>query len=284
MATPSTEPAGSGGASQALDAPAPHGRRLLPTLAIGFGAGLLNALVGIGGGILIVPGLVIVRKLPPRVAVATSLGSVLILSGLALAVHLVSAPFVLSAWGLVLLLIAGPIGSQIGGFVLNRIATRWILFAFAGITLLSALYLLAVGLNLLAHARADAAEPALWAYGVLGLIAGFSSGLLGVGGGGLVMLGLSVIFHTPVLVGLPVAQAVNTLNSFSGVAAQWRTRQVLWREVFALVPSGLAGVAAGQTLALFLPADALRVIVAMFFIFMSVSLIRKGLRMGRSTA
>ncbi len=282
MATPPTHPAGSGAASQPADAP--PGRRLLPTLAIGFGAGLLNALVGIGGGILIVPGLVIVRKLHPRMAVATSLGSVLILSALALAVHLLSAPFVLSAWGLIVLLIAGPVGSQLGGYLLNRIATRWILCAFSGITMLSALYLLAVGLDLLAHAGPDAAEPALWAYAVLGLFAGFSSGLLGVGGGGLVMLGLSVIFHTPVLVGLPVAQAVNTLNSFSGVAAHWRTKQVLWREVFALVPSGLVGVAAGQALALFLPADALRVIVAVFFIFMSASLIRKGLRMGRSSA
>jgi len=77
---------------------------MLPTLAIGFGAGLLNSVVGIGGGILIVPGLVLVRKLNPRVAVATSLGSVLILSAIALGVHLVSAPFVLSAWGATLLL------------------------------------------------------------------------------------------------------------------------------------------------------------------------------------
>ncbi len=263
-------------------APPPSGRRLIPTLAIGFGAGLLNALVGIGGGILIVPGLVIVRKLNPRVAVATSLGSVLILSAIALIVHLASAPFSLSVWGGVLLLLAGAAGSQAGSFLLGRIATRWILFGFAGITIISAMDLLAMGLHLLPAALMQANEPALWVYAALGLMGGFFSGLLGVGGGGLVILGFSVIFHMPVLTGLPIAQAVNTFNSLSGVAAQWRSRLVLWREVIALVPSGLVGVAIGQVLALFLPADALRIVVALFFTYMGGSLIRRGWRMGHS--
>ena len=50
--------------------------------------------------------------------------------------------------------------------------------------------------------------------------------------------------------------------------------------IIALVPSGLAGVAVGQALALNLPADVLRIVFAAFFVYMSVSLIRKGLRMG----
>lgn len=268
-------PAPAGSASTA-----PPQRRLLATLGIGFGAGLLNAVIGIGGGILIVPGLVLVRKVHPRVAVATSLGAVLLLSAVALAIHLLIAPFTLSLWGTVLLLAAGAAGSQIGGRLLTRIQTRWILFAFAGVTLLSALHLLAIGLDLLPPLAGAAAEPPLWAYAALGLMGGFFSGLLGVGGGGLVILGLSVGFHTPVFAGLPIAQAVNTANSFSGVAAQWRARLVLWKEVFALVPSGLAGVAVGQALALHLAADVLRIVFAAFFIFMSGSLIRKGLRMG----
>jgi uncharacterized membrane protein YfcA len=265
---------------QPSSAESPPGRQLLSTLAIGFGAGLLNAVVGIGGGILIVPGLVVVRKMAPRMAVATSLGSVFILSSVALGVHLVSAPFILSTGGAVLLLIAGAIGSQMGGFLLNRIATRWILFAFAGITVISSLHLLAIGMDLLPPVIAGAKEPALWSYAALGVMGGFFSGLLGVGGGGLVILGFSVLFDVPVFAGLPIAQAVNTFNSFSGVAAQWKTKQVLWRDVFALVPSGLVGVAVGQILALFLPADVLRVVVALFFIYMGVSLVRKGLRMG----
>jgi uncharacterized membrane protein YfcA len=265
--------------SESPDSAAPSRRRLFTTLGIGFGAGLLNAVVGIGGGILIVPGLVMVRKLHPRVAVATSLGSVLLLSGVALAVHLVIAPFTLSLWGTLLLLAAGAAGSQIGGRLLTRIQTRWILFAFSGVTLLSALHLLAIGLDLLPPLVRQAAAPPLWAYAALGLMGGFFSGLLGVGGGGLVILGMSVVYHTPVFAGLPIAQAVNTANSLSGVAAQWRARLVLWREVVALVPSGLAGVAVGQALVLHLPADALRIVFAAFFVYMSISLIRKGLRM-----
>jgi hypothetical protein len=278
----STSPPGSSaGASFRAEPPGMPGRRPIPTLAIGFGAGLLNALVGIGGGILIVPGLVIVRKLNPRVAVATSLGSVLILSAFALVVHLASAPFSLSAWGGVLLLLSGAAGSQAGSVLLSRIGTRWILLGFAGLMILSALDLLAMGLHLLPAQLIQAGEPELWVYAALGLMGGFFSGLLGVGGGGLVILGLSVIVHAPVLTGLPIAQAVNTFNSLSGVVAQWRAKLVIWREVFALVPSGLVGVAIGQALALFLPADALRIIVAVFFLYMGASLARRGWRMGQ---
>jgi uncharacterized membrane protein YfcA len=96
-----------------------------------------------------------------------------------------------------------------------------------------------------------------------------------------VILGLSVVFQTPVLTGLPIAQAVNTFNSLSGVVAQWRAKLVLWREVLALAPSGLVGVAIGQALALYLPPDTLRIVVALFFIVMGGSLVRRGWRMGR---
>jgi uncharacterized protein len=256
-------------------------RKLITTSAIGFAAGLINAVVGIGGGILIVPGLVVVRKMNPRVAVATSLGAVLVLSLISLAVHLLTAPFQLDAWGAAMLVVAGAIGSQAGGFLLKRIETRWILFTFAGLTLVSSADLLAVGLNILPP-MVPGTVPPLWSYGVMGLVGGVFSGLLGVGGGGLVVLGFSIAFHTPVFEGLPIAQAVNTANSASGVIAQWRSRLVLWKEVWALVPSGLVGIAIGQALAIVMPADTLRVVFAAFFLLISLSLIQKGVRAGKA--
>ena len=47
-------------------------------LAIGLAAGLLSGLFGIGGGIIIVPALLVVGRMQPAVATGTSLGSLLL--------------------------------------------------------------------------------------------------------------------------------------------------------------------------------------------------------------
>jgi len=47
-------------------------------LAIGLAAGILSGLFGIGGGILIVPALLLVGRMQPATATGTSLGSLLL--------------------------------------------------------------------------------------------------------------------------------------------------------------------------------------------------------------
>ena len=47
-------------------------------LAIGLAAGVLSGLFGIGGGLLIVPALMLLAKMPPVVATGTSLGALLL--------------------------------------------------------------------------------------------------------------------------------------------------------------------------------------------------------------
>ena len=123
---------------------------LLPTMGIGLGAGLLNGLLGIGGGIIIVPGLIIIRNLQPRSAVSTSLGSVLFLAAIAFSAHIFISGFQFSIAGSLFLLLAGVIGSQIGGILLKRISQRSILFIFSVFAMLSSLYLILQGVNLIA--------------------------------------------------------------------------------------------------------------------------------------
>ena len=47
-------------------------------LAIGVIAGILSGLFGIGGGIVIVPALLLITRMKPETAVGTSLGSLLL--------------------------------------------------------------------------------------------------------------------------------------------------------------------------------------------------------------
>jgi uncharacterized membrane protein YfcA len=47
-------------------------------LAIGLGAGVLSGLFGIGGGVVIVPALLLLLKMSPQTATGTSLGALLL--------------------------------------------------------------------------------------------------------------------------------------------------------------------------------------------------------------
>ncbi|MDB4907670.1 MAG: hypothetical protein JWO05_2454 [Gemmatimonadetes bacterium] len=51
---------------------------MLLFLAIGLGAGVLSGLFGIGGGVVIVPALVLIAKMQPQSATGTSLASLLL--------------------------------------------------------------------------------------------------------------------------------------------------------------------------------------------------------------
>lgn len=55
---------------------------LLTFLAIGLAAGLLSGMFGIGGGVLIVPALVYLARMPIKMATGTSLGALLLPVGL----------------------------------------------------------------------------------------------------------------------------------------------------------------------------------------------------------
>ncbi len=51
---------------------------LIPVLGIGIVAGLLSGMFGIGGGIVIVPALILLAKFTPQKATGTSLGALLL--------------------------------------------------------------------------------------------------------------------------------------------------------------------------------------------------------------
>lgn len=250
----------------------------LRSAGIGFGAGVLNGLLGIGGGILLVPGMILLRDATPREAVSTSLGTVLCLSSTALVVHLAISGLYFSALGSALVLAGGVVGAQAGGRLLNHLPQRWILYIFSAFTLLASLNLIAESLGLYGNAHAAAEVPSLWAYPVVGIVSGFFSGILGIGGGGVVVLIFAAFFGTPILGGVPLALAVNVVNAGSGVVAQRRTGNVLWPEVLRLVPSALVGIGVGVGAALVLPASALKVVFAIFFLYMGGRLYARGRR------
>lgn len=104
-------------------------------LAIGFAAGVMTVLLGIGGGFIIVPAMIYLLGMPARVVIGTSLAMVLSVSAATTMVHALttrSVDIVLAG----LLLIGGVIGAQYGALLALRTKPDLLRLALALIILL----------------------------------------------------------------------------------------------------------------------------------------------------
>ena len=243
--------------------------------ALGLLAGLMNGLIALGGGVLITP-LLLTAGVRPQAAVGTSLAAVTMLSCIGLTIHSLLGGISLGLESIIAVVIGGVTGTMIGSKILARLTPHWMLVLFSLIQILVAIRLIdqGMGLSLLGDVVPD--TPPLWAYIGFGLFAGTLSGIFGIGGGALVLLGLAAFYGVPVVEGLTIALALNVTNALAGVVQHARKGRVLWQELKVLIPAAIIGVAIGANLAHELPADVMRIVFGGFFIFMGIMLARKG--------
>ena len=110
----------------------------LAPLALGFGAGILTVLLGVGGGFILVPAMIYLFGMAPRVVVGTSLVMILAVSAVTTLVHAMTThavDIVLAG----LLLIGGVVGAQYGAILATRIKPDLLRLALAVVILLVAL-------------------------------------------------------------------------------------------------------------------------------------------------
>jgi len=110
----------------------------LAPLALGFLAGILTMLLGIGGGFILIPAMIYILGMPARVVIGTSLLMILAISAATTMVHAVTTQavdIVLAG----LLLIGGVIGAQYGAMLTTRVKPDLLRLALAIVILLVAL-------------------------------------------------------------------------------------------------------------------------------------------------
>ena len=113
----------------------------LAPLALGFGAGVMTMLLGIGGGFILVPAMIYILGMPARVVIGTSLAIILVISAGATMVHSLttrSVDIVLAG----LLLVGGVVGAQYGAVLATKLKPDLLRFALAIVILLVALRML----------------------------------------------------------------------------------------------------------------------------------------------
>ena len=107
-------------------------------VAIGFLAGVMTVLLGIGGGFILVPAMIYLLGMPARVVIGTSLAMILVVSAATTMVHSLTTravDIVLAG----LLLVGGVVGAQYGAILTTRLKPDYLRLALAVIILLVAL-------------------------------------------------------------------------------------------------------------------------------------------------
>ena len=214
----------------------PAGSRVARAAAVGVVAGFLSGLFGVGGGILIVPALVLVMAMDQRLAHGTSLAAVL---PIAVSSTLGYALEDKVDWPVAALLAAAAVaGAVVGTHALQRLPQRTLALAFAGLLIATAVRLL------VDHSGVGVGRGALDAASVVGLLvlgvtSGILAGLLGVGGGIIMVPAMVVLWGIPPAVAKGTSLAVIIPTSIMGT---WRNRHHGNADMPVAVVVGLAGV------------------------------------------
>ncbi len=190
-------------------------------VVLGFFAGLLGALTGIGGGVLLTPVLALHFGIPIRSAIGTSLVAVITTSAASSSVHLQRHTTDIRL-GMTLEL-ATALGAAVTAYLVGYFNRNALEGLFAAFLLYSAITILAKGgkvkpvdepSSVVDEGVIPAYEPRRYPLGLAAsLAAGALSGLLGIGGGPIKVPVMYIFMNVPLMV------ATATSNFMIGVTA-----------------------------------------------------------------
>ena len=202
---------------------------------LGLVAGFLGGLFGVGGGILIVPALVLVMHMDQRLAHGTSLAAVLPIAVSSLIGYTLADKV---DWPVGALLAIGAVGGAvIGTHILHVLPQRVLGYVFAGFLLLTALRLIVDHASALGRSELTVGRAA--ALIVIGLVTGILAGLLGVGGGIVMVPAMIVLFGIPAVVAKGTSLAVIVPTAVMGT---WRNRTKHNTDLRVAAVVGVAGI------------------------------------------
>lgn len=241
--------------------------------AIGLAAGCLSALLGVGGGLLMVPAMVLMLRVRQHRAHGTSL-AVIIPTALAAVYRYHLAGRV--EWDLVVpLAFGGVFGALIGAAVANAMGAALLKRVFGIFIVLVGLLMIIIKGDYRAGAALVGTDVGSWAIGVVGLIAGVMSGLLGVGGGIVMVPAIVFLLGRDQHVAQGVSLAVIIPVSISGAWIHARKGNVIpplafWISVGAVVGATVVGNAVQQ-----IQEGVLRALFGTFLIIMGVFMVSR---------
>jgi len=235
-------------------------------ILVGFVSGVLSGLFGVGGGIVMTPGIQVLLGAPPIVALATPLPAILPTAATGAATYQRSGEVDVRAalW----MAVPGVAAAAAGAALTVVVDTHLLLVATALLLLYQALGILR---------GTDAPRPATErtipaaTYAAIGIVAGFVSGLLGIGGGLVIVPFLAGMLGTPLKRALGTSLLAIVVLVVPGTVVHTLLGHIDWA-IFATVTIGaVPGARLGAGVALGTRERTLRMLVGSFLLVVAVA-------------
>ena len=241
-------------------------------LILGFFAGLLGALTGIGGGVLLTPILALHFGIPIRQAIGTSLVAVITTSAASSSVHLQRHTTDIRL-GMTLEL-ATAFGAALMAYLVGYFNRNALEGLFAGFLLYSAITILAKGGKFrpdddsspAANGAIPPYEPQRYPLGLsASLVAGALSGLLGIGGGPIKVPVMYIFMNVPLMVATATSNFMIGVTAAASAIVYYRRGDILVEDAAPLAVGVFLGSLLGARLA---PRIHTRVVVYLLVVIM----------------
>lgn len=265
-------------------------------LVIGLLAGTIGSLVGLGGGIVIVPALLFLgatgflNEATPQIAAGTSL-LVIIFTGLSSSIAYYKQKKVDIKTGLILFIGGGP-GGIVGAWVNKQLNADHFSMWFG-------LFMIFISFVLIFKDKIPPlkrkGKRGIWrtftdpdgeeyTYGFQPVIAipiafvvGFLGGLLGIGGGALMVPSLILLFHFPAHIAVATSMLLLFFTSLTSSITHIWLGNIVWLYALALIPGAWLGGTLGAKINQKLPSKTIVIILRIVLIIVGVRLIINGL-------
>ncbi|WP_282034659.1 sulfite exporter TauE/SafE family protein [Metabacillus indicus] len=264
---------------------------------IGFIAGTIGSLVGLGGGIIVVPAMLfssgfftIFEGVSPQTAVGTSL-LVVIFTGLSSTLAYMKKKKVDYRSGLIFFIGSGP-GGILGAYVNQYLNTDSFSLYF-GLFMIFVSVLLMFRDRLKPSARQPGEKEIVRTYQgeqgaegvyfyklvpaiIISFGVGFLSGLFGIGGGALMVPAMILLFFFPAHIAVATSMFIIFLSGLTSSVMHAALGNINWLFALALIPGAWAGGKAGALIASKLSGKALISLLRIVLILAGLKLIYEG--------
>lgn len=244
----------------------------LGLLFLGLIAGFLSAALGIGGGAIMVPALVLFFCYDMKKAVGTSLATIVPTALVGIITHFVIESSNIK-WLIVLFVVLGSvIGAKFGATLAKKIHSKILKRTFAVLIIFTGLKMTNIIKIPTQAITTMTAYPLLI---VLGLVAGSASALLGIGGGVIMVPVLNLFF------GLNIHQAVATSltvilpTTFAGAIFHKKFDNINVKALRFLIPTALVGAVLGAMFTNSLPSATIKMIFGVYLFIAAVLMLVK---------
>lgn len=256
---------------------------ILICLVLGSVVGILAGLLGIGGGLIIVPALVyllplegVSKEFVMPMAIATSLAAIIITSASAAFAHYKKGNIDFKLASKIMKSIV--LGAFIGAFLAELLSFNSLSFFFATIVVLLALQML-FSFNF----KGTAELPATTGIYLIGLITGIIASLMGIGGGA-ILVPILTFYALPIRHAMGVASLCGVCIAFFGSLGfivtgysqenlpQWAIGYIYLPALLGIITTSFICAPLGVKLAHALPVKLLKKCFALFLLFVAVKM------------